>query len=141
MMARCSRFSTKYGEPQCRSDRCAITNGRTSAMGAASYRPRGCRSSPARHPTRPVAWEGRMPPRFANDTERELSRMLDFHGIAWQYEPHTFVLEAGPDGEGGLAFPPPLFLPPQDPYIQMTTKKQALVTEKKPKKGRPRGFD
>ena len=40
-----------------------------------------------------------MPPRFANDTERDLSRMLDFHGIAWEYEPHTFVLEAGPDGE------------------------------------------
>ena len=40
-----------------------------------------------------------MPPRFANDTERDLSRMLDFHGIAWQYEPHTFVLEAGPEGD------------------------------------------
>ena len=51
--------------------------------------------SKRRHPTRSVRWSGRMPPRFANDTERDLSRMLDFHGIAWQYEPHTFVLEAG----------------------------------------------
>ena len=32
MIARSSRFATKYGEPQCRSDMWAIVNGR--AMGA-----------------------------------------------------------------------------------------------------------
>src|SRR5471032_3263047 len=103
MIARCSRFSTKYGDPQWRSDRWAITNGRLPATEAASYRPRQARSR-RRRPTRSVRWQRRMPPRFANDTERDLSRLLDYHGIAWQYEPHTFVLEAGPDGEVRVAF-------------------------------------
>ena len=71
-----------------------------------------------------------MPPRFANDTERDLSRMLDFHGIAWQYEPHTFVLEAGPEGDVRTAFTPDFYLPEQDLYIEVTTMKQSLVTKK-----------
>jgi len=71
-----------------------------------------------------------MPPRFANDTERELSRLLDYHGIAWQYEPHTFVLEAGPGGEVRLAFTPDFYLPDQDLYIELTVMKQSLVTRK-----------
>jgi hypothetical protein len=71
-----------------------------------------------------------MPPRFANDTERELSRLLDYHGIAWQYEPHTFVLEAGPGGEVRLAFTPDFYLPDQDLYLEVTVMKQSLVTRK-----------
>jgi hypothetical protein len=71
-----------------------------------------------------------MPPRFANETERDLSRLLDYHGIAWQYEPHTFVLEAGPEGEVRLAFTPDFYLPDQDLYIEVTTMKQSLVTKK-----------
>jgi hypoxanthine phosphoribosyltransferase len=71
-----------------------------------------------------------MPPRFANDTERDLSRMLDYHGIAWQYEPHTFVLEAGPDGEVRVAFTPDFYLPEQDLYVEITVMKQSLVTRK-----------
>src|SRR6476646_505014 len=79
-----------------------------------------------------------MPPRVANDTERDLSRMLDFHGIAWQYEPHTFVLEAGPDGEVRVAFTPDFYLPEQDLYIEVTTMKQSLVTKKNRKMRRLR---
>ena len=71
-----------------------------------------------------------MPPRFANETERDLSRLLDYHGIAWQYEPHTFVLEAGPGGEVRVAFTPDFYLPDQDLYIEVTTMKQSLVTKK-----------
>jgi hypothetical protein len=79
-----------------------------------------------------------MPPRFANDTERELSLMLDFHGIAWQYEPHTFVLKAGPGGEVLHAFTPDFYLPEQDLYIEVTTMKQSLVTKKNRKMRRLR---
>jgi hypothetical protein len=35
--------------------------------------------------------EGRHPT-FAHRTERALACILDQHGIAWDYEPHTFVL-------------------------------------------------
>ena len=71
-----------------------------------------------------------MPPRFANDCERDLGRVLDYHGIAWQYEPHTFVLEAGPDGEVRVAFTPDFYLPEQDLYVEVTVMKQSLVTRK-----------
>ena len=33
------------------------------------------------------------PPRFQNDAERECAKVLDFYGVPWEYEPHTFVLE------------------------------------------------
>jgi hypothetical protein len=79
-----------------------------------------------------------MPPRFANDTERALARMLDYHGIAWQYEPHTFVLEAGPGGEVRVAFTPDFYLIEQDLYIEVTTMKQSLVTKKNRKMRRLR---
>jgi hypothetical protein len=64
--------------------------------------------------------------------------MLDYHGIAWQYEPHTFVLEAGPDGEVRVAFTPDFYLPEQDLYIEVTTMKQSLVTKKNRKMRRLR---
>ena len=39
------------------------------------------------------AHSGTEPPHFANEAEVECARILDFHGIAWEYEPHSFVLE------------------------------------------------
>ena len=38
------------------------------------------------------------PPRFANEAERECAKVLDFYGVPWEYEPHTFVLEEDADG-------------------------------------------
>ena len=40
---------------------------------------------------------GGDPPRFANDAEVECARILDYHGIAWEYEPHSFILEQDED--------------------------------------------
>jgi hypoxanthine phosphoribosyltransferase len=76
------------------------------------------------------AYRGSAPPRFANDAERECARILDFHGVPWQYEPHTFDLEV--DGEGRVieAFTPDFYLPEQRLYLEITTMKQALVTKK-----------
>jgi hypoxanthine phosphoribosyltransferase len=70
------------------------------------------------------------PSDFAHPIEAEFARMLDFYKIAWLYEPRTFPLVE--DGEGNLveAFTPDFYLPGQDLYIELTTRKQALITEK-----------
>ena len=46
------------------------------------------------------------------------------------YEPHTFVLEEGPDGLVVEAFAPDFYLPEQDLYVELTVMKQSLVTRK-----------
>ena len=69
-------------------------------------------------------------PRFANDAERECARLLDFYGVRWEYEPHTFALEEAEDGRVTEAFSPDFYLPEQDLYVEVTVMKQALVTRK-----------
>ncbi len=67
---------------------------------------------------------------FAHDSERQFAKLLDFYGIAWQYEPDTFVLERNRRGEVLEAFSPDFFLPDYDLYIEITTLRQKLVTKK-----------
>ncbi len=76
------------------------------------------------------AFVGSAPPRFANDAELECAKILDYHGVPWDYEPRTFVLER--DGEGRVteAFTPDFYLPEQDLYLEITVMKQSLVTRK-----------
>jgi hypoxanthine phosphoribosyltransferase len=69
-------------------------------------------------------------PRFANDAERECARLLDFYGVRWEYEPHTFALEEAEDGRVTEAFTPDFYLPEQNLYVEVTVMKQALVTRK-----------
>ena len=69
-------------------------------------------------------------PQFANEAERECARLLDFYGIAWAYEPHTFVLETDADGLVREAFTPDFHLPDLGIYVEITTMRQALVTRK-----------
>ena len=69
-------------------------------------------------------------PRFANDAERECSRLLDFYGVPWEYEPRTFALEEAEDGRVTVAFTPDFYLPEQDLYVEVTVMKQSLVTRK-----------
>ncbi|HUZ84639.1 MAG TPA: hypothetical protein VMU66_08090 [Gaiellales bacterium] len=76
------------------------------------------------------AYRGSAPPRFANDAERECAAILDFHGVSWQYEPHTFDLEVDEQGRVTEAFTPDFYLPEQRLYLEITTMKQALVTKK-----------
>ncbi len=67
--------------------------------------------------------------RFAHESEEEFAKILDFYGIAWEYEPRTFPLRS--DGERVLeAFTPDFYLPDIDTYIELTTLKQDLMTEK-----------
>jgi hypoxanthine phosphoribosyltransferase len=69
-------------------------------------------------------------PRFAHDSERNFAAVLDFYGIAWEYEPTEFVLEWDEVGRPVRAFRPDFYLVAYDLYIELTTLNQRLVTKK-----------
>jgi hypoxanthine phosphoribosyltransferase len=68
-------------------------------------------------------------PNFAHPSEAQFARVLDFYGVAWQYEPRTFPLREE-DGRVVEAFSPDFYLPDFDLYIELTTLRQSLVTYK-----------
>ncbi len=68
--------------------------------------------------------------RFAHESEEEFARILDFYGVRWQYEPRTFPLRHDDDGRIVEAFSPDFYLPDFDLYLELTTLKQGLVTDK-----------
>ena len=68
--------------------------------------------------------------RFAHESEEEFARILDFYGVRWQYEPRTFPLRQADDGRIVEAFSPDFYLVDLDLYIELTTLKQGLVTDK-----------
>ncbi|MFQ5922139.1 MAG: hypothetical protein ACE5M4_04790 [Anaerolineales bacterium] len=70
------------------------------------------------------------PTDFAHPIEAEFARLLDFYRIPWQYEPKTFPLAEDPEGNITEAFTPDFYLPSQDLFVELTTRKQALITEK-----------
>ena len=69
-------------------------------------------------------------PAFAHPSERELAALFDSYGIAWEYEPTTFVLSNDDQGNPTSAFTPDFYLPDFDTYIELTTLRQPLVTRK-----------
>ncbi len=69
-------------------------------------------------------------PPFAHPVEREFARILDAHGIPWQYEPRTFVLERHADGSVREAFTPDFYLPDQELFIETTVMRQCLTSRK-----------
>ncbi|MGQ0803439.1 MAG: hypothetical protein ACT4PI_06210 [Actinomycetota bacterium] len=76
--------------------------------------------------------------RFAHNSERQFAKLLDFYGIAWEYEPRTFTLETDGEGRPAQAFTPDFYLPAYDLYIEITTLNQKLVTKKNRKARRLR---
>ena len=68
--------------------------------------------------------------RFAHNAEEQLAKLLDFYGVAWEYEPRTFELAWHADGRPTLAFTPDFFLPAHELFIEVTTLRQELVTRK-----------
>jgi hypoxanthine phosphoribosyltransferase len=76
------------------------------------------------------AYCGTEPPRFANRSELECAKILDYYGVRWDYEPQSFVLQR--DGAGNVvsAFTPDFYLPEQNLFIEVTVMKQSLVTRK-----------
>ena len=79
--------------------------------------------SPA--PSRPGGGPG-----FAHASEAEMSRILDFYGVEWRYEPTTFPILWNLDGDVVESFSPDFYLPELDLYLEMTTLKQSLVRKK-----------
>jgi hypothetical protein len=68
--------------------------------------------------------------RFAHASEAELARILDYYGVAWEYEPRTFPIQWNVDGKVIESFSPDFFLPEMDLYVELTTLKQSLVRRK-----------
>jgi hypoxanthine phosphoribosyltransferase len=70
---------------------------------------------------------------FAHPVEQELARLFDEHGVVWEYEPHTFVLERDSNGRVLEAFTPDFFLPELGIYVECTVMRQALTSRKRRK--------
>ncbi|MHB8835427.1 MAG: cytidylate kinase family protein [Candidatus Methylomirabilia bacterium] len=68
--------------------------------------------------------------RFANESEAEFAKVLDFYRIPWKYEPETFPVEWWPDGRVKSSFSPDFYLTEMDTFLELTTMKQSLVTKK-----------
>ena len=66
---------------------------------------------------------------FAHPSEDEVTSILDFYGVKWLYEPRSFPLRWDGDRIAEM-FTPDLYLPELDLYVELTTLKQSLVTEK-----------
>jgi hypoxanthine phosphoribosyltransferase len=60
---------------------------------------------------------------FANESEQEFARILDFYKISWDYEPTTFPIAWDEEGYVRESFTPDFFLPEQS----LVTKKNRKV--------------
>jgi hypoxanthine phosphoribosyltransferase len=69
-------------------------------------------------------------PPFAHASEAEMSRILDFYAVRWEYEPHTFPILWNLEGAVVESFSPDFYLPDLDLYLEMTTLRQKLVRKK-----------
>ncbi len=67
---------------------------------------------------------------FANESEQEFARILDFYKIRWDYEPTTFPIAWDEEDYVRESFTPDFFLPDYGVFIELTTMKQSLVTKK-----------
>lgn len=67
---------------------------------------------------------------FAHPSEKVCAEILDFYGLRWEYEPHTFPIEFDKKGKVLTYFTPDFYLPDFDLYIELTTMNQKLVTKK-----------
>jgi hypothetical protein len=69
-------------------------------------------------------------PSFAHPIEEEFARVLDYYGIRWEYEPRTFDLHWDEQGNVTQAFAPDFYLPDQNLFVELTTARPKLVTNK-----------
>ncbi len=66
---------------------------------------------------------------FAHPSEEEFAHILDFYNMEWVYEPRSFPLRWEGDKITEM-FTPDFYLSRLDLYVELTTLKQSLVTEK-----------
>jgi len=89
---------------------------------ASEKRRKSSQASPL--PTTPL-----KPTTFAHPSEEDFAKLLDFYCIEWLYEPRSFPLRW--DGSKiAEMFTPDFYLPELDLYVELTTLKQNLLTEK-----------
>ena len=67
---------------------------------------------------------------FAHASEAEFARILDFYGVRWEYEPHTFPILWNLEGGVTESFSPDFWLPDLELYVELTTLRQSLVRKK-----------
>ena len=65
-------------------------------------------------------------PVFAHPVEESFSRILNYYGIEWKYEPRIFPLHWDENRNVTEAFAPDFYLPQQDLYIELTTLRPKL---------------
>jgi hypothetical protein len=70
---------------------------------------------------------------FVHPIEAEFAKILNYYGIEWEYEPHTFKLEWDEHGNVTKAFSPDFYLPQQNLYVELTTMRPKLITQKNKK--------
>lgn len=68
--------------------------------------------------------------KFVHEAEEVFAQILDFYGIPWEYEPRTFTLESDENGNITEAFTPDFYLPEQELYIELTTLRPQLSSDK-----------
>jgi hypothetical protein len=78
----------------------------------------------------PVPNRREGPIRFSHPAEEAFAKVLDFYQIEWEYEPTTFPLEWDEEGHVITAFSPDFYLVEDDQYVELTTMRQKLVTQK-----------
>ena len=61
-----------------------------------------------------------MTAQFAHASEAEMSRILDFYAVRWEYEPHTFPILWNLDGDVVESFSPDFYLPDLELYLELT---------------------
>jgi len=66
---------------------------------------------------------------FSHPSEEEFARLLDFYQVEWLYEPRSFPLAYDKNRITEM-FTPDFYLPEINLYIELTTTKQSLITEK-----------
>ncbi|MGA2158347.1 MAG: hypoxanthine phosphoribosyltransferase [Dehalococcoidia bacterium] len=69
------------------------------------------------------------PTSFSHPSEEEFARLLDFYQVEWLYEPRSFPL-SWKDKRISEMFTPDFYLPEINLYIELTTSRQSLITEK-----------
>lgn len=70
---------------------------------------------------------------FQHPSEEEFAKILDMHGLEWEYEPRTFPIKWDAEGNIIQAFSPDFYLPKFDTYIELTTMNQKYTSVKKKK--------
>lgn len=71
--------------------------------------------------------------RFAHNSERQFALLLDFYGVPWEYEEHSFPIGWDKSGTPSQFFTPDFHLPAEGLFLEITTMSQKLVTKKNAK--------